>query len=79
MMVLSMVFVYFLVPETKSIPLENMDRLFEIRPVRKANKIVIEEVRLSEEDFRHMVEDGDAGNVKGKVGSVVDVDGVERV
>ncbi|KAI4721903.1 quinate permease [Aureobasidium sp. EXF-10727] len=56
MMLLSIVFVWYLVPETKSIPLEAMDRLFEIKPVRKANKVVIEEVRLREEEFRHDAE-----------------------
>ncbi|EGS19338.1 putative hexose transport-related protein [Thermochaetoides thermophila DSM 1495] len=45
LMILSIVFVFFLVPETKSVPLEAMDRLFEIRPVRKANKIVMEELQ----------------------------------
>ncbi|KAG9531345.1 quinate permease, partial [Aureobasidium melanogenum] len=56
MMMASIVFVWFLIPETKSIPLEAMDRLFELKPVRKANKIVIEEVRLREEEFRHDAE-----------------------
>ncbi|KAH0043247.1 quinate permease, partial [Aureobasidium melanogenum] len=56
MMMVSIVFVWFLVPETKSIPLEAMDRLFEVKPVRKANKVVIEEVRLREEEFRHDAE-----------------------
>lgn len=53
MMILSVVFVYFLIPETKSIPLESMDRLFMARPVRKANKLILEEDRLREEEFRH--------------------------
>lgn len=52
LMVLSVPFVYFLLPETKSIPLESMDRLFEIRPVRKANAILVKELRAQEEDFR---------------------------
>ncbi|KAI5207147.1 quinate permease [Aureobasidium subglaciale] len=52
MMLASIVFVYFLIPETKSIPLESMDRLFEIKPVSRANRIVIEEVRLHDEEFR---------------------------
>ncbi|KAM0720877.1 hypothetical protein Q7P37_003162 [Cladosporium fusiforme] len=53
MMILSIVFVYFLVPETKSIPLESMDRLFATKPVRKANAIILEEDRAREEEFRH--------------------------
>ncbi|KAK4997292.1 hypothetical protein LTR66_003267 [Elasticomyces elasticus] len=52
MMILSILFVWFLIPETKSVPLESMDRLFDIRPVRNANKIVLAEVRATEEEFR---------------------------
>ncbi|KAK4995547.1 hypothetical protein LTR66_004660 [Elasticomyces elasticus] len=52
MMILSIAFVWFLIPETKSVPLESMDRLFEIKPVRNANKIVLAEVRATEEEFR---------------------------
>ncbi|KAI5276718.1 quinate permease [Aureobasidium subglaciale] len=52
MMLASIVFVYFLIPETKSVPLESMDRLFEIKPVSRANRVVIEEVRLHDEEFR---------------------------
>ncbi|KAG7284070.1 hypothetical protein NEMBOFW57_010431 [Staphylotrichum longicolle] len=44
LMIISIVFVYFYVPETKSIPLEAMDRLFEIKPVRKANKTLMAEL-----------------------------------
>ena len=53
LMILSIPFVYFLIPETKSVPLEAMDRLFEIKPVRNANKIIITELREQEEEFRH--------------------------
>jgi len=52
MMIASIVFVYFLVPETKSVPLESMDRLFAIRPVRKAHKIVIAEDQTRDQEFR---------------------------
>lgn len=52
MMLVSIIFVWFLIPETKSIPLESMDRLFEIKPVHRANAVVMEEVRLREEEFR---------------------------
>ncbi|KAF2761035.1 general substrate transporter [Pseudovirgaria hyperparasitica] len=55
LMILSVPFVFFLIPETKSVPLEYMDRLFEIRPVRKANKIVISELGELEAEFRHDV------------------------
>ena len=53
LMILSIPFVYFLIPETKSVPLEAMDRLFEIKPVRNANKVIIAELREQEEEFRH--------------------------
>jgi hypothetical protein len=38
-------FVWFLIPETKAVPLDKMDRLFEIRPTRKAYSIVMDESR----------------------------------
>ena len=53
LMILSIPFVYFLIPETKSVPLEAMDRLFEIKPVRDANKVIMAELREQEEEFRH--------------------------
>lgn len=37
LMLISCVFVYFCIPETKGIPLESMDRLFDIKPVRLAH------------------------------------------
>lgn len=53
MMILSIVFVFFLIPETKSIPLESMDRLFAAKPIWKANQIILDEDRAREEEFRH--------------------------
>jgi hypothetical protein len=53
MMILSTVFVFFLIPETKSVPLEAMDRLFKVKPVRKANQTIMEELRVQDEEFRH--------------------------
>lgn len=38
-------FVWFFIPETKSVPLDKMDRLFEIRPVRKAQETVMQEAQ----------------------------------
>jgi sugar porter (SP) family MFS transporter len=64
LMLLSIPFVYFLIPETKSIPLEAMNRLFEVKPVRKANKTVLAELRAQDEEFRHEVEGVDIGNEK---------------
>ncbi|KAL1893696.1 hypothetical protein Cpir12675_003996 [Ceratocystis pirilliformis] len=48
LMLISIVFVYFLVPETKSVPLEKMDRLFDIKPVRHANRMVMEELQAGD-------------------------------
>jgi hypothetical protein len=56
LMMISVVFVFYLIPETKGIPLEAMDRLFEIRPVRKANQQVVEELRAKDEEFRNDAE-----------------------
>lgn len=56
LMILSIPFVYFLIPETKSIPLEHMDDLFEIKPVRQAHGLMLERLRLQEEEFRHDAE-----------------------
>jgi hypothetical protein len=53
LMILSVPFVYFLIPETKAIPLEAMDRLFEIKPVTKANRTIMAELREQEVEFRH--------------------------
>ena len=51
LMLLSIVFVFFLVPETKGIPLENMDMLFELKPF-KAHSTVLKRLREDEEQFR---------------------------
>ena len=48
----SCVFVFFLMPETKGVPLEAMDRLFQYKPPRRAHKAILHELRLEEEDFR---------------------------
>lgn len=56
MMILSIIFVWFLVPETKAIPLESMDRLFEIKPVRKAWKTIIAQDQAREAEFRQDAE-----------------------
>jgi hypothetical protein len=52
LMLISVVFVFFCVPETKSLPLEAMDRLFKIKPTWRANAILMEELRLDEQNFR---------------------------
>ena len=60
LMICSVVFVYFLIPETKTIPLEAMDQLFAIKPVSKANEIVLERLQSnnhiqSENTSEHIV------------------------
>lgn len=52
LMILSIPFVYFLIPETKSVPLEHMDELFAIKEVRKAHGIMMAKLREQEEEFR---------------------------
>ncbi|KAF2107844.1 general substrate transporter [Lophiotrema nucula] len=56
LMILSIPFVWFLIPETKSIPLEHMDELFEIKPIHRANRILMQRLREQEEEFRHDAE-----------------------
>lgn len=57
LMICSVIFVYFLIPETKGVPLESMDRLFEIKPVRKAHKQLVDQLREDEAQFRHEIEE----------------------
>jgi hypothetical protein len=61
LMLLSIPYVFFLIPETKGVPLEKMDELFEIKPAFKANKIMMQ--RLDEVDHDEM----SYGNEKPKV------------
>src|SRR5690606_28019937 len=44
LMILSTVFVFFFIPETKSIPLECMDRLFELGPTWRAHEKLMAEL-----------------------------------
>jgi hypothetical protein len=57
LMMCSIVFVFFLLPETKGVPLEAMDRLFskDLKP-RHAHKVVMIELREDEEAFRNNVD-----------------------
>lgn len=74
MMILSIIFVYFLIPETKSVPLEDMDHLFSIKPVGKANSVVMAEVRQREEEFRHDAEGAGLSAAKEKMGHYENVE-----
>jgi hypothetical protein len=64
LMLCSIVFVYFLVPETKGIPLESMDLLFDYKPVRHAHGQMVAKLREDEEHFRHDVEASGLGAAK---------------
>ncbi|QPH16035.1 hypothetical protein C2857_000577 [Epichloe festucae Fl1] len=52
LMILSALFVFFFVPETKAVPLEAMDRLFAIAPSWRANKILMDELAAEDHAFR---------------------------
>ena len=69
LMMCSIVFVFFLLPETKGVPLESMDRLFskDMTP-RKAHAIVMLELRSDEESFRRNVEGSGIGLDKDEFG-----------
>ncbi|RDW64051.1 hypothetical protein BP5796_10553 [Coleophoma crateriformis] len=68
LMLCSIVFVWFLIPETKGIPLESMDRLFAREmPPYKAHRLLMRELMDDEETFR--------ANVKG---SGINLDKDER-
>jgi len=69
LMLCSIAFVFFLLPETKGVPLESMDRLFskDLKP-RNAHKVVMIELREDEEKFRHNVEGSGIGLDKDELG-----------
>ncbi|KAF1944397.1 general substrate transporter [Clathrospora elynae] len=49
LMLLSIPYVYFLIPETKGVPLERMDELFDIKPAHKAHSVLVERMRELEQ------------------------------
>jgi hypothetical protein len=51
-------FAFFLIPETSGIPLEAVDRLFEIKPVWRAHAKLKEQLWEDEEQFRFEVKEG---------------------
>ncbi|KAK5075839.1 hypothetical protein LTR70_009197 [Exophiala xenobiotica] len=62
LMICAAIYVFFLVPETKGMPLEAMDRLFSRDvPARRAHAKVMAEVRDAERQFRRM------SNAEGKL------------
>lgn len=56
LMIMSATFVFFFIPETKGLPLDTMNRLFEIKPVWKAHGQLSRELREQEEVFRRDAE-----------------------
>ncbi|KAJ5114258.1 hypothetical protein NUU61_000017 [Penicillium alfredii] len=53
LMVLATIYVFFLIPETKGVPLEVMDRLFEVQPVWQAHSRIMTQLHDDEDQFRH--------------------------
>ncbi|TQN71077.1 putative quinate permease, partial [Colletotrichum shisoi] len=49
---LAFFFAFFLIPETSGVPLEKIDRLFEIKPVWRANETLMAQLREEEVQFR---------------------------
>ncbi|KAK0386749.1 hypothetical protein NLU13_6585 [Sarocladium strictum] len=56
LMIMSATFVFFFIPETKGLPLDTMNRLFDIKPVRKAHGQLSQELRDQEDVFRRDAE-----------------------
>ncbi|KAJ5579717.1 general substrate transporter [Penicillium hispanicum] len=54
---LAFFFAFFLIPETSGIPLEKVDRLFQCKPIWRANKKLKEQLKEEEEQFRHDVKE----------------------
>lgn len=52
---LAFFFAFFLIPETSGIPLEKVDRLFECKPVWRANKMLKAALAEEEAQFRYDV------------------------
>ena len=57
LMICSAIYVWFLLPETKGVPLESMNRLFErtLTP-RKAHSVVLSELQQKEAEFRRNID-----------------------
>jgi hypothetical protein len=65
LMLCAAVYVFFLIPETKGIPLEAMDRLFSREvPARRAHSTVLNQIRLEEQDFRRQSISGEKEDVE---------------
>lgn len=49
---LAFFYAFFLIPETSGIPLEKMERLFQVKPIWKANEKLKAELQQEEQQFR---------------------------
>ena len=67
LMLMGATFVFFLIPETKGVPLEAVDRLFAVKPVRKAHGVIMEELRVEDAEFRRNVQGADLTEEKADV------------
>ncbi|KAM5347727.1 hypothetical protein ACJ41O_007551 [Fusarium nematophilum] len=70
LMIISIFFVFFCIPETKSIPLEAMDKLFETKPVWRANKKLMDELQVHDQEFRQNLDGVDLREEKGSTEQV---------
>ncbi|KAL4810640.1 general substrate transporter [Aspergillus unguis] len=66
LMLFSIVFVFFLIPETKGVPLELMDRLFEIKPTWHAHGRIMGQLREEEVQLRREIQGSDLYDAKAK-------------
>jgi sugar porter (SP) family MFS transporter len=66
LMILSVSFVFFFIPETKGVPLERMDRLFEMKPIWRAHGCIIVQLREEEAEFRSAIQDSTLYNGKSR-------------
>lgn len=66
LMLLAALFVFFLIPETKAVPLEVMDRLFDTRPVWRAHGLVMAHLHEEEQHFREDIQDSGVFSEKGQ-------------
>ncbi|KAI9903704.1 hypothetical protein N3K66_000233 [Trichothecium roseum] len=57
LMILSVVFVFFCIPETKGVPLEAIDRLFTTKPTWRAHGVLMKELHEQDEQMRGAIPD----------------------
>lgn len=68
---LAFIFAFFLIPETSGIPLEQVHRLFKLKPIWKAERILKEQLQQEEQQFRH--------DVKGDISQAENLENSEKV